>query len=317
MVKDISGGADTTNNSQSESSYDWTVEEIEARLGSSTILFPRDRLLQAEDIAKMRGAGITRIEICASGSPGHLDIHNQGHITEIASQCEQEGVSIKSIHSPGFPYNSEDEHIRKKAVADGVVAAKVAEEMGARVMVCHFHTKEQSERSITEMLDKLEGHSIKLAIENGLDLADYTAFVDKIGSDRLGMAVDIGHTRDEDGVNPFIKKDRARETMAQCSDRLIHLHLHDWVESLGATLEGEFYGDHFAPLDGSIEWAEVFAALRDIDYKGVLMFEACWGEKRELSPDYVLGKVASFPQAFVDRYAGRPGPAGPFGKLEE
>ena len=284
-------------------SSDWTAQEIEQRLGCSTIVFPRDRLLQAEDVAKMRDVGITRIEICASGNPGHLDIHNRAHITEIASQCEQQGVSIESIHSPDFPYNSEVEDYRKKAVAEGVVAARVAEEMGAGVIVCHFDTKEQSEKSITEMLDQLEGHSIKLAIENGLELADYTAFVDKIGSERLGMVVDIGHTRDKDEVNPFTKKSRARENMAQCGERLIHLHLHDWIESLGVTLKGELYGDHFAPLDGSIEWAEVFAAFNDIDYKGVLMFEACWGEKRELSPDYVLGKVASFPQAFVDTYA--------------
>ena len=198
------------------------------------------------------------------------------------------------MHSPGFLYNSEVEENRQNAVAEGVVAAKVAEEMGAGVMVCHFHTKQESEKSITEMLDRLEGHSIKLAIENGQDLADYTALVDKIGSDQFGMVVDIGHTRDEDGVNPFVKKDRARETMAQCSERLIHLHLHDWVDS-----------DHFSPLDGSIQWAEVFAAFKDVDYQGVLMFEAAYapGKRPDLSPDYVLGKVASFPQAFVERYS--------------
>ena len=274
-------------------SYQWTTQEIKERLGCSTIVFPRDRLLQAEDIAKMRDVGITRIEVCGRGNPGHLDIRNQAYVREIVSECEGQGVSIVSVHSPGFLYNSDDEGNRKKAVADGVVAAKVADDMGAGVMVCHFNTEDQSEKSVVEMLERLEGHSIKLGIENGRNLADYTAFVDKIGSERFGMVVDIGHTRDEDDVNPFIKKDRARETMAQCGKRLIHLHLHDWVGS-----------DHFSPLDGSIQWAEVFAAFNDIDYQGVLMFEALYppGEPRELSPDYVLSKVASFPQAFVDRY---------------
>ena len=279
-----------------DTSYQWTKQEIEDRLGCSTIVFPRDRLLQVEDIAKMREVGITRIEVCGLGNPGHLDIYNQAHIKEIVSECEDQGVSIVSIHSPGFLYNSDNEDNRKKAVDDGVVAAKLAEEMGAGVMVCHFQTEDQSEKSVVEMLDRLEGHSIKLAIENGRDLADYTAFVDKIGSDRFGMIVDIGHTRDDDDVNPFIKEDRARETMAQCDKRLIHLHLHDWVN-----------GDHFSPLDGSIQWAEIFAAFNDIDYQGVLMFEAAYppGEPRELSPDYVLGKVASFPQTFVERFGSR------------
>ena len=276
-------------------SYQWTAQEIEERLACSTIVFPRDRLLRAEDISKMREFGITRIEICALGTPGHLDLHDRAHISEIVSECENQGVSIVSMHSPGFLYFSEEEDNRKNAVAEGVFAAKVAEEMGAGVMVCHFRTDEPSEKSVTEMLDQLEGHSIKLGIENGRDLADYTAFVDKIASDRFGMVVDIGHTRGEDEVNPFVKKERARENMAQCGKRLIHLHLHDWVD-----------GDHFSPLDGTIEWAEVFAAFKDIDYQGVLMFEAAYHpEKRELSPEYVLGKVASFPEAFVDRHVGQ------------
>ena len=98
MVKDISGRADTTNNSQSESSYDWTVEEIEARLGSSTILFPRDRLLQAEDIEKLRKVGITRIEVCGLGNPGHLDVDDRKYLSWVRSECEEQGVSVVSTH---------------------------------------------------------------------------------------------------------------------------------------------------------------------------------------------------------------------------
>ena len=277
-------------------SYEWTAQEIEARLGCSTIVFSRERLLKAEDIAQMREAGITRIEVCALGTPGHIDIHDRAHISQVISECEKQGISVASMHSPAFPYNSEEEDSRENAAAEGVLAAKVAEDLGARVMVCHLSPDEQSEKSVTEMLDQLHGHSVKLGIENlDRDLPDYMAFVDKIASDRFGMVVDIGHPKDEDKVNPFVKENRARDTLAQCGKRLIHLHLHDWVD-----------GDHVSPLDGSVQWAEVFAALKDIDYQGVLMFEAFYPpEKRELSPEYVLGKVASFPEAFVDRYVTR------------
>ena len=166
-------------------------------------------------------------------------------------------------------------------------------------MVCHFQPEEPSEKSVNEMLDQLNGHSIKLAIENGQDLADYTAFVDKVGSEQFGMVVDIGHTRDKDQVNPFIKKNRARETMALCGDRLIHLHLHDWIGT-----------DHFSPLDGEIQWKEIFRALKDINYNGWFMFEAAYppGKRdkiKSLGPssvdsEYVLDKVANFPKGFVD-----------------
>ena len=74
--------------------------------------------------------------------------------------------------------------------------------------------------------------------------------------------------------------------------RLIHLHLHDFLET-----------DHIAPMDGNLQWAEVFGALKDIDYQGVFMFEALFPpERRENRPEYVLGKTAEFPQAFAARY---------------
>ena len=278
---------------QSDSKYSWSAEEIENRMGSSTILFPRDRLLQAGDIEKLRKAGITRIEVCGLGNPGHLDVHNPKYLSWVRSECEKQDISVVSTHSPGYLYNSDDEENRKKAVVEGVKAAKISEELGAEIMVCHFRPEEPSEKSVGEMLDQLQGYSIKLAIENGQDLSHYTSFIDKIGSDQFGMVVDIGHTRDADEVNPFIKKDRARETMAQCGDRLIHLHLHDWVDL-----------DHFSPLDGLIQWDEIFSAFKDIAYKGWFMFEAAYppGRRGEEDPDYVLSKVGAFPQGFVERY---------------
>ena len=273
--------------------YDWTAKEIQARLGTSTIVFTRDRLMQAEDIAMISEHGIEHIEVCGLREPGHMDIADPKYNSWLTSECEKNGLSIVATHCPNFLFNSDDDELRNKAVEQGVLAAKVSEGLGAGVMVCHFRPEEPSEKSIVEMLDRLEGSSIKLTIENGKVLSDYTAFVDRIGSDRFGMVVDIGHTRDDDGVNPFMKADRARETMAECGDRLLHLHLHDWVDR-----------DHYAPLTGDIYWPGIFDALKDIDYKGYYMFEAVYppGKRGELHPEYLLDKVATFPQGFVERY---------------
>ena len=61
---------------------------------------------------------------------------------------------------------------------------------------------------------------------------------------------------------------------------------------------------YISPLDGGIQRAEVFAVFKEIDYQGPFMFEAAdHPETRGLSPDYVLGKVASFQRAFVERCA--------------
>ncbi len=277
-----------------ENSPSWSAAGIADRLGASTIAFTRDRPIGAREIAQMREWGITRIEVCATGSPAHFDCRDAAQVSEVVAECRRQGVTIVSLHSPDLPYAAKDEGERRRAVTEGIYAARVAEEMGAGVMVCHLGANERSEKTAVEMLRQLDGSSIRLAGENGQDLRDYIAVVDRVGSDRFGMVVDVGHTRDEDGVNPFIKKDRARENMAQCGDRLIHLHLHDFIDR-----------DHYAPFDpgGLLQWGEVFAAFSDVDYKGVFMFEAVWpAHKADVEPEYVLKQTAAFPQTFADRY---------------
>ena len=271
----------------------YTADEIEERLGATTAAFRlEDTRLGASEVATIRAAGITRIEVCGIRSPEHFDFGSTQQAAYVVRECREQGVSIVSAHGPTVAYASTDEDERKKAVKDAADAARVAEEMGASVMVCHFGTTDESKMTVVDMLEELEGSTIRLANENGLDLLDYMALVDEIGSDRFGMVVDVGHTRDEDGVNPFVKPDRARQTLAQCGGRLIHLHLHDFLET-----------DHVAPMDGNLQWAEVFGALKDIDYQGVFMFEALFPpDRRENRPEYVLGKTAEFPQAFATRY---------------
>ena len=271
----------------------YTADEIAERLGATTGAFLDDESpLGARQIAAIRAAGITRVEVCGIGSPKHFDFGNSQQAAEVVRECGEQGVEIVSFHGPTVEYAATDEEERGAAVKEAAAAARVAEDMGASVMVCHFGISEESKRTIVDMLEELEGAAIRLANENGVDLRDYMAVVDEVGSDRFGMVVDVGHTRDDDGVNPFIKADRARETLAQCGPRLIHLHLHDFLDR-----------DHIAPMDGNLQWAEVFGALKDIDYQGQFMFEALFTPEGSMDrPEYVLAKTAEFPQAFADKY---------------
>ena len=273
----------------------WTAEEIEARLGASTVAFrvpPYPRPIGAPEIAVMRKAGLTRIEVTGIRSPHGFDFWDRAQLAEVRAACRNEGVSVVSVHGPNGGYASEDDDERRAAVRRAVTAARVAEELGAGVMVFHFGTDERAERSVVDVLEQTEGSTLRLAVENGKDLGEFADIVDRVGSDRFGMIVDIGHTRDADGVNPFTKPEAARRTMAYCGGRLIHLHLHDFRET-----------DHLAPMDGDIEWGEIFGAFRDIDYKGQLMFESAWRDTaRTLDPEYVLARTAAFPRSFVERY---------------
>lgn len=264
----------------------WTAGEIRERLGISPGFFPTR--MGSSVVEEVSRRGIRRIEIFGYGPRSHYDFSDSGQVREIRRACREHGVSIVSVHAPNVPFASEYEGVRKAAVREGLRAARVAVSMGAGIFIGHFGVGEQGERTVRELLEALDGTPLRIANENGADLRDYVRFTDRIGSDRFGMVVDVGYTRDADRVNPFVKKGRARECMAQCGARLFHVHLHDFTDR-----------DHEAPFTGTLQWDEIFAALRDIDYKGTFLFEP-----GHPSPDVILEKTAGFPEEFVRRYAG-------------
>lgn len=275
----------------------WTEERIHAHLALSMAIYQRTQL-GAQQIAEVRQAGIRRIEL--SSIPRSLNLGDRQQLSDILRACERQGVTIVSVHGPfRLPYGSEDEEARQLVVRESLAAIRCAETVGASIYVAHFGYGEHSRRTVCELLRRTDGFRIKLTTENGKDLRDYMAIVDRIGSDRFGLTVDIGHARDSDGVNPFVRKDRARATLAQCGDRLFHIHLHE-------TFDLEQQADHRAPLHdkGIIEWGEIFAALAEIGYSGELVFEDGRGE----NPQEWIRATAAFPHAFIQRY-GQDGPA--------
>ena len=266
--------------------------ELENRIGASSAAFDYSSPLSASDIALFRSTGLTKIEINSLRYPNRFDYRNEQQVSEITMECENQGVSIVSFHGPDLSYNSTDETIRQASVTEAVRAAEVAEQMGARIMVCHFGTDHQSERTVTELLTELESSNLKLANENGLEIQNYIELADKIDSNQFGIVIDIGHLKDSDGANPFTKAERAAQPIIKSGSRLIHLHLHDFLDR-----------DHFAPIGGFIEWNELLTALRNINYQGLFMFEAMYPLGKEFfDPEIVLNQTAAFPKAFVQKY---------------
>ena len=271
--------------------YGWSAREITDRLGISSSLYKKIGL-GAREIAQIREAGITHLELSTNAS---FDYRSRNHVSEIARECEIQGINIASFHTMRFPFQSSDEGERQGAVQDALYLAQIAVEMGARILSCHFCADAQTKRSIHEMLEGLEGMPLILAVENvgQVKIADALSMVDEFNSDRFKMLLDIGHERDSDGVNPFVKVEGARAAVAQCGAQLCAVHLHE-------TFAREKRVDHGAPLhkDGIIEWGEVFAGLEDIGYRGVLLFEDGFGE----NPEEWVRATGEFPVKFVERY---------------
>jgi sugar phosphate isomerase/epimerase len=269
----------------------WTVEEINARLGISTAIYQK-YTLSARHIAKIREVGIRRVEILVS--PGCFDYHNDDQVAEILGECRKQGVKVVAVHGLlKLPYKSKWPEEQELVMRESLSGIRFAEEAGASIYVAHFGYNEHSKKIVTELLEQTDGYSIKLTTENRGAIPNYIPIVDDISSDRFGLTVDIGHPRDSDGVNPFVKSERARQAMVECGDRVFHLHLHE-------TFDLDRKPDHRAPMhkDGIIEWGEVFAALKDVGYKGELLFEDGRGE----NPEEWAQMTAAFPKNFVRRY---------------
>lgn len=270
----------------------YTAREIAARLGISMAVYQKERL-GARHIAAIRAAGISRIELVMM--PPRFDLHDRAQVSEVLRECRRQKVTVVSVHGNlQRKYNDSDDEKRRVAAAHLLDEIRFAEEAGAGILVAHFGTNDQSRKTVTELLDQTKDLRIRLTVENMRgSLKPYAAFVDKIGSDRFGMTVDIGHIRDADGVNPLVKHGRAGEVFAQGGRRVWHLHLHD-------TFRLKTKPDHRPPMhsEGIIEWGEVFAALKVNKYRGVFLFEDGRGEE----PKEWIRLAAAFPKNFVARH---------------
>ena len=273
----------------------WTMTEITARLGASTnVYFWEGGRFGRRRVAQMAEAGIGNIEISVDLA-GHFDHNDRSHIAEIKDACRRSGAKVVSLHAPDLPWASPLPEVRKGAIKEFLALCEAAEQLGGPLMVCHFDMDEPTESFIRDVLPLLEGTSVRLTIENGENLQDYAEFVDRIGFPRFGMIVDIGHTKDEDGRNPFTCADRARKTIQVCGDRLFHLHLHEFWDG----------ADHWPPFykGGLIEWGELFAGLADIDYAGAFMFESVPTIPNDPAAfDDNLQRIATFPAEFARLY---------------
>jgi len=275
-----------------EAGLPYTAEQIASWLGISTAVYQKEEL-GARHIAAIRDLGIRFIEVTMI--PGCFEAGDKDQVEEILGECKRQKVSIVSIHgSLQLKYNDPDEQKRLAAAEHLLEEIRFAERAGARIVVAHFGTNDQSRKTVTELLEKTRDYKIRLTVENMRGgLKPYAAFVDKIGSERFGMIVDIGHLRDEDGVNPMVKKGRAADVLAEGGRRIWHLHLHE-------TFNLKTKPDHRAPMhpDGIIEWGEVFAGLKAINYRGVFLFEDGRGE----NPQEWTRLAAEFPRNFTARY---------------
>ena len=150
-------------------------------------------------------------------------------------------------------------------------------------------------QSIVELLDYSDKSGLKLLLEPAhraestlvLTIADGLRMVREIGSERLGICLDTGHTH-VNGEDPA-------QAVRELKDIPLHIHIDD------------NHGDsdaHLIPGAGSIDYAPFVSALRDIGYQGFVSAEL--GFQYTLDPDPAVTTTLAALNGMFNSEAARP-----------
>ena len=266
-------------------------------LGISTWLFAYEELT-LEHLTLIKKAGINKIEIAGDGL-SHFRYDDYEQVAQVSKMVRDLGMQIISIHSPcgiEWDLSSFDRSNISWAIAETKKVIDTLERLGGKILVVHTpslarvrsmgaYTQlfESMHSDVSKILEYCSSRKIIFATE---DCNQYILkFLDDCGAENTGVVIDTGHEHEA-------HKNLA-ELVHQSGRKLVHLHVSDAL-----TLSDEFLGNidsyrkriidwkhastllkergsvpHLPPYEGEIKWEEFMTSLKQIDYKGVFMFE--------------------------------------------
>jgi len=194
-------------------------------------------------------------------------------VSEIGAFTRRLGMEPWSVHAEapgGFELGSTPE----EAASHLVHAVDVCHAVGARVIVIHAPLLlglrlgdvpdirallAADLAGLAPAMARAQALGVELALENGRALAHWVyilSLVERLDAPHLGVCVDTGHANLGDLG--------AARAIRMAGSRLLTLHLHDNFGEVD---------DHLPPGRGTIDWADVLAALREVGYARILELE--------------------------------------------
>ena len=248
----------------------------------STSGFKDRGIEQALDI--VASVGFPQVEV--SGQDPHLVRRLTGkNLSVFLSRVESRGLKIRTMHAPSgrTTLGTTDKEWRKQEISTLHDYILFLSDLGGTDMVIHpipnpifvenaFDpaTSERIKEGVAISLDRLvpvaQDAGVRINLENLPYHCDYPyrtmatlrTLVDPYPLEHLGLILDTGHV----GVlgNDIVEEIRS------AGSRLCGTHLHD--------AEGKEDGsDHRGPTRGYLNWDDLLATLKEIDYQGPYTFE--------------------------------------------
>ena len=246
-----------------------------------------------EAIRRLHQHGYQGIEVWG-GRPHAYRRDLDDELDEIAALLDRLEMAVPNFIPAQFRYPSilcsPNEAVRRDSVRYIQDAIDTAGRLGAPyVSLCPGMTLfgqdleqgwAQLRRSFTELLDYAAGTDVVLLIEPAhkaestliLTVEDGQRMIEEIGSERMGILLDTGHTH--------LNGEDLAKVVAGLKGVPLHIHIDD----------NHGQGDaHLVPGEGSIDFAPFAQALREIDYQGFVSAEL--GFQYTLDPDPAVEKT--------------------------
>jgi len=247
----------------------YTAEEIRSRLSISTLVFHGYRPLGESALAELARYGFRRIELLESSQ--QFDMTDSQSMKIIGEACRERGIEIGAYHAHSTHFSelaTEEKRLKRVDFCRRQIDTML--ELGGKIWGSHAQAADAvMAKSYEELARHVEGTDAIITVENftreGVSVENRVRFLDALDHPQVGMILDIGHVRDENGVNPMTLPGGPTRVLELCGHRLRHIHLHGFKEGR----------DHFPPLAAGdeIQWRELLRMLRSVDYPGYMNFE--------------------------------------------
>ncbi len=202
--------------------------------------------------------------------------------------AEENNIFCNQSHAPFPSYRLDDEEYNKRIFPLIVRAIEITSLLGGKMVVIHPAVfpdhkigenpacMEKNMELLNSFLTYAKDCNVKIAVENmfnwykGDDTAspascsfaeEFNAYLDALDPNYFVACLDIGHSEMKNTGG----ESAAKMIRALGHDRLKSLHVHD---------NDLIHDLHTLPLTEKINWEEVMAALKEIQYDGEFTFEA-------------------------------------------
>ncbi|MDX1981929.1 MAG: sugar phosphate isomerase/epimerase family protein [Bryobacteraceae bacterium] len=249
-------------------------------------------------IRLIRETGFPAIEIHPMGrpepTPGKFPGFEFDKLSASARRAIRKQLSafrVVTAHLPytGLDHMAEDAGIRHASRRTVEIAMEGAAFFGAARAVLHAQPipEEQLAARWQEYMelygkwaDKARSLGFEIAMETGYprSIAGYVKMIQQVNHPSFGATIDVGHQARYAELTARVKpeqrstpeairayNDTTIEIVERLARKVLHLHVHD--------IDPNTWQEHKPMVHGFVDYGRLFATLRKVDYRGILMFE--------------------------------------------